>query len=145
MRSALFASAFVAVTWLALGSATAHAQDQAGTKAASCQTCGKSADCPHCTAGASCPHCTDGKDCPHCAKGEKACPHSAKGAACGHCGKGHPRHGKWGSHKWEYKCVLPPKKPDAMSKQFSGLGERGWRLVEADGGVWCFSRMVKSK
>jgi hypothetical protein len=32
-----------------------------------------------------------------------------------------------------------------MTKQFSGLGDQGWRLVEADGGVWCFSRMVKSE
>ena len=142
MRSVLFASAFVAVTWLSLGSVAAQAQTDA--KSTSCQTCGKPASCAHCSAGERCPHCTDGKSCPDC-KGEKTCATCAKGKACAHCGKGHPHHGKWGSHRWEYKCVRPAKKPEAMTKQFSGLGDQGWRLVEADGGIWCFSRMVKSK
>ncbi|MBT8469322.1 MAG: hypothetical protein HKN10_17145 [Myxococcales bacterium] len=67
------------------------------------------------------------------------------GKACAHCGKGHPHHGHWGAHKWEYKCVRPGKKPDAMTQQFSGLGAEGWRLAEADGGVWCFSRMRRTE
>ena len=134
MRSVLFASALTAgLMWLALGSTPA--ESQADGKAASCQTCGQSAACPHCAAGKDCPHCTDGKTCPHCKQGK----------ACAHCGKSHPHHGKWGSHKWEYKCVRPAKKPEAMTQQFSGLGDQGWRLVEADGGVWCFSRMQRTE
>ncbi len=134
MRTVLFASALAAgLMWLALGSAPA--ESQADRKAASCETCGQGAACPHCAAGKDCPHCTDGKTCPHCKQGK----------ACSHCGKGHPHHGKWGSHKWEYKCVRPAKKPEAMTQQFSGLGAEGWRLVEADGGVWCFSRMKRTE
>lgn len=134
MRSVLFASALTAgLMWLALGSAPVESQSDG--KAASCQTCGQGAACPHCAAGKDCPHCTDGKTCPHCKQGK----------ACAHCGKGHPHHGKWGSHKWEYKCVRPARKPEAMTKQFSGLGAEGWRLVEADGGVWCFSRMQRTE
>jgi len=133
MRSVLFASALTAgLMWLALGSAPAKSQPDG--KAASCQTCGQGAACPHCAAGKDCPHCTDGKTCPHCKQGK----------ACAHCGKSHPHHGKWGSHEWEYKCVRPAKKPEAMTQQFSGLGAEGWRLVEADGGVWCFSRMQRT-
>ena len=142
MRSVLFASAFVAATWFALGSAPAQAQTDG--KGASCQTCGKTADCPHCATGKDCPHCTDGKECPHCTDG-KACAQCDKRKGCAHCGKGQPHHGKWGSHKWEYKCVRPSKKPQEMTKQFSGLGDQGWMLIEADGGIWCFSRMVKSQ
>ena len=134
MRTVLFASALAAgLMWLALGSAPA--ESQADRKAASCETCGQGAACPHCAAGKDCPHCTDGKTCPHCKQGK----------ACAHSGKGHPQHGKWGSHKWEYKCVRPAKKPEAMTQQFSGLGAEGWRLVEADGGVWCFSRMKRTE
>ena len=134
MRSVLLASVFTAgLLWLALGGAPA--ESQADGKASSCQTCGQSAECPHCAAGEDCPHCTEGKDCPHCKQGK----------ACAHCGKGHPHHGHWGSHKWEYKCVRPGKKPDAMTQQFSGLGDEAWRLVEADGGVWCFSRMKRTR
>ena len=125
MRSVFLASALTAgLMWLAFGSAPA--QSQTDGAAASCQTCGgQGAACPHCAAGKDCPRCTDGKTCPHCAD-VKACPQC--------------KHGKW-----EYKCVRPAKKPEAMTKQFSGLGERGWRLVEADGGIWCFSRMRKSE
>jgi hypothetical protein len=143
MRSVLLASVFSAgLIWLALGSAPA--ESQANGKAASCQACGESAACPHCAAGKDCPHCSEGKTCPHCAEG-KACPHCKQGKACAHCGKGHPHHGHWGSHTWEYKCVRPAKKPEAMTQQFSGLGDQGWRLVEADGGVWCFSRMKRTE
>jgi len=144
MRSVFLASALTAgLMWLAFGSAPA--QSQTDGAAASCQTCGgQGAACPHCKAGKDCPHCTDGKTCPHCTDG-KACPKCKQGKACAHCGKGHPHHGKWGSHKWEYKCVRSAKKPDTMTRQFSGLGEQGWRLVEADGGIWCFSRMRKSE
>ena len=119
--------------WLAFGGAPV--QSQADDKAVSCQTCAQGSSCPHCAAGKECPHCTHGKTCPYCTQGK----------ACAHCGKGHGHHGKWGSHKWEYKCVRPGKKPDAMTKQFSGLGEEGWRLVEADGGIWCFSRVQKTQ
>jgi hypothetical protein len=118
--------------WVALGAAPA--QSQADDKAVSCQTCSQGSDCPHCAAGKTCPHCTEGKTCPHCKQGK----------ACSQCGKSKGYHGcqgKWGSHKWEYKCVRPSKKPAAMTKQFSGLGAEGWRLVEADGGTWCFSRI----
>ncbi|MGB5701468.1 MAG: hypothetical protein WBM48_01505 [Polyangiales bacterium] len=143
MRFATLASLLTAgVLWLALGSASV--QSQADEKAASCQTCGQaSAGCPHCAAKKDCPHCTQGKDCPHC-KGEKACPHCAKGKSCTHCGH-HGQHGKWGAHKWDYKCVRPPKKPVEMTKQFKALGEDGWRLVEADGGIWCFSKMKRAQ
>ncbi len=134
MRSVLLASALTAgVMWLALGSAPAESQSDG--KAASCQTCGQSAACPHCAAGKDCPHRTEGKTCPHCKQGK----------ASAQCGKSHPHHGSWGSHTWEYKCVRPAKKPDAMTQQFSGLGDEGWRLVEADGGVWCFSRMKRTE
>lgn len=133
MRSVVLASALTAgLMWLAFGGAPA--QSQADEKAVSCQTCAQSGSCPHCAAGKECPHCTHGKTCPYCKQGK----------GCAHCGKGHGHHGKWGSHKWEYKCVRPGKKPDAMTKQFSGLGDEGWRLVEADGGIWCFSRVVLS-
>ena len=125
MRSVLLASALTAgVMWLALGGAPA--QSQADDKAASCETCAQGSDCPHCAEGKACPHCKQGK------------------TACTHCGKSQGHHGcrgKWGSHKWEYKCVRPNKKPAAMTKQFSGLGEEGWKLAQADGGVWCFSRI----
>lgn len=134
MRSVLLASALTAgVMWLALGGAPA--QSQADDKAASCETCAQGSDCPHCAEGKTCPHCTEGKACPHCKQGK---------TACTHCGKSQGHHGcrgKWGSHKWEYKCVRPNKKPEAMTKQFSGLGENGWKLAQADGGVWCFSRI----
>jgi len=137
MRSVLLASVLTAgVMWLAFGGTPAESQTDG--KAVSCQTCAQGADCPHCAAGKDCPHCTEGKTCPYCKQGK----------ACAHCGKGkshHGCHGKWGSHKWEYKCVRPAKKPDAMTKQFSGLGEEGWRLMEADGGVWCFSRVRKTQ
>lgn len=130
MRSVFLASALTAgVMWLAF--TVAPAQSQTDGKSVSCQTCGHGAACPHCAAGKDCPHCTEGKTCPHCKQGK----------ACARCGKGHPHHGKWGSHKWDYKCVRPSRKPDAMTKQFLGLGEEGWRLVEADGGIWCFSRI----
>ena len=33
------------------------------------------------------------------------------------------------------------KAADAMSAQFSALGEDGWRLAKADAGFWCFSRV----
>lgn len=58
--------------------------------------------------------------------------------SCTTCGKGHA---KRGGHQWEYKCVHPRKKPDAMSAQFTAMGAEGWRLQDADGGIWCFARM----
>ena len=131
MRSAVLVSAFAVLTWLAHDTASVGAQTD--DKAASCQSCGAGHSCHHCAEGKACPHCEEGKSCPHC-KGEKA--------ACTQCG--HHRHHKWGSFKWEYKCVRPGKKPEAISKQFSGLGAEGWKLVEADGGIWCFARMLKS-
>ena len=137
MRLAVLASVLTAgAMWLALGGNPAQSQTEA--KPATCQACGQGGECPHCAAGEACPHCAEGKTCPHCKHGK----------ACAHCGKGHPHHGwhgKWGSHKWEYKCVRPGKKPDAITKQFSGLGEEGWRLVEADGGIWCFSRIQRTE
>jgi hypothetical protein len=140
MRFATLASLLTAgVMWLALGGAPAQSQTT-DEKATSCQTCGeKSSACPHCAAGTECPRCTQGKDCPRCQAG-KACPHCGKGASCGCCGH-HGCHGKWGSHKWEYKCVRPGKKPGEMTRQFTALGDQGWKLVEADGGVWCFAKI----
>jgi len=134
MRFALLASALTAgIMWLAFGGVPA--QSQTDGSAVSCQTCAQGAACPRCAADKNCPHCTEGKTCPHCKQGK----------ACAHCGKAHGYHGKWGSHKWEYKCVRPAKKPDPMTKQFSGLGDQGWKLVEADGGIWCFSRIQKAQ
>ncbi len=137
MRVATLASLFVAsVLWFALASVPAPSQaDQHTTK---CETCAKaSGSCPHCAAGEDCPHCSKGKECPHCAKA-KTCAH------CGHRGH-HGHHGKWGGHQWEYKCVRPAKKPAEMTKQFTALGAERWRLAEAHGGVWCFSRVKHSK
>ena len=139
MRVATLAFLFVvSILWFSLGSFPAPSQaDQHTTK---CETCGKASgsSCPHCAAGEECPHCTHGEACPHCSKGNKACAH------CGHHGH-HGYHGKWGGHQWEYKCVKPAKKPEEMTKQFSGLGAERWRLVEADGGIWCFSRVKRSQ
>lgn len=130
MRVAALASLFTAgLMWLALGGAPAESQPE--EKAASCQTCGKGQQaCPHCAQG-KCPNCAYGKDCPRCEKG-KTCPH------CAH-------HSKWGAHEWEYKCIRPAKKLEGMSQQFTELGADGWRLKEADGGIWCFKRMQRSE
>ncbi|UCH30181.1 MAG: hypothetical protein JSV06_03910 [Myxococcales bacterium] len=129
MRLATLASVFIAgFIWFALASAPVDVNADEHT--ASCQTCGKSSTaCPHCAAGKECPHCTHGKDCPHCAKGK----------SCSHCG----HHGKWGGHKWEYKCVRPGKKPAEVTKQFTAMGGQGWKLVEADGGIWCFAKIKR--
>jgi hypothetical protein len=32
-----------------------------------------------------------------------------------------------------------------MTEQFSGLGAEGWKLVEADGGIWCFAKVQKAQ
>jgi hypothetical protein len=118
MRSVLLASVLTAgVMWLAFGGTPAESQTDGN--AASCQTCAQGSD----------PYCKQGKACAHCGKGKAH----------------HGCHGKWGSHKWEYKCVRPAKKPDAMTTQFSGLGAEGWKLVEADGGIWCFARVQKTQ
>jgi len=63
---------------------------------------------------------------------------------CPSCGQAH--HGWGGPHKWEYKCVHQSERPskkaaEAMTEQFTGLGEEGWHLAKADGGFWCFTRM----
>jgi hypothetical protein len=138
MRLATLASLLVAsLAWFALS--TAPAEVSADEKATTCQTCGQSTgSCPHCAAGKDCPHCKGAQACPHCKAGE-ACPHCAKAKHCGHCG--HP--GKWGAHEWDYKCVRPPKKPAEMTKQFKALGADGWRLIEAQDGIWCFSKMKR--
>ena len=65
----------------------------------------------------------------------------AGASSCPHC-KGHGYHR---AHKHEYKCVhqserANKKAAEAMSAQFSGLGEEGWRLADVDSGFWCFSR-----
>ena len=132
MRLATLASLFMAgFVWFALASAPVDVN--ADEHATSCETCAKSSTaCPHCASGKECPHCTHGKECPHCAKG-KSC------SQCGH----HGHHGKWGGHKWDYKCVRPPKKPAEMTKQFKALGDDGWKLLEADGGVWCFGKVKR--
>ena len=76
--------------------------------------------------------------CTTCGKA-KACPHGAA--------KGHGWHH---GHKYEYKCVhqserSSKKAADAMTAQFSGLGEDGWRLSKADNGFWCFKRVKATK
>jgi hypothetical protein len=76
------------------------------------------------------------------------CTTCGQGQACPHCaGKGHGWHG---AHQLEYKCVhqserTSKKAADAMSAQFSGLGEEGWRLAKADAGFWCFMRAKGAK
>ena len=102
--------------WLALGGNPVQSQTE--TKPADCQTCGQ--------AGAT--------GCPHCA-GKK--------------GSGY-HGGHHGAHQFDYKCVhqserANKKAADAMSSQFSGLGEEGWRLAKADNGFWCFSRFRGAK
>lgn len=77
------------------------------------------------TKPATCQTCGQKKDCPYC---------------------GHPHAGWRGPHKWEYKCVhqserASGKAAEAMTTQFNGLGEEGWRLAKADSGFWCFSRV----
>ena len=103
------------------------ATSEADSHEASCETCGKA------KAG-TCPHCDSGKECPHCDHG-KACPH------CGH----HGHHGNWAGPAWEYKCVRPGKKPEAMEQLVDALGAEGWRLKGADDGTWCFSRIKRSE
>ncbi len=132
MRLIALASLFTAaVMWFALGGNPAQSQTEPAPT--SCEACGKKdkAQCPHCAAYEACPHCGEGKTCPHCGSG-KGCPHGP--------------HGHWGAHKREYKCIRPTsRKPADMTKQFSGLGDQGWKLVEADGGVWCFARFQSAK
>jgi hypothetical protein len=143
MRFATLASLFIAgFAWFALVSTPVEVR--ADEHAKSCQTCGKSSPttCPHCAEGKDCSHCTDGKDCPHC-KGGEACPHCEKGKSCAHCAHKHGHHGKWGAHKWDYKCVRPAKKPVDMTKQFKALGEQGWKLSGVDSGIWCFTKMKR--
>lgn len=132
MRFIALASLLLAgVVWFALGSFPTPSQADQHTS--TCETCGKkSGECPHCAAGKDCPHCDQGKTCAHC--GEKG--------SCAHCGP-HGYHGAWG-HKWEYKCVRPSKKPEDATKQFNAMGDEGWRLKQADGGLWCFARMKQS-
>ncbi len=75
-----------------------------------------------------------------------------KPATCQSCGKAGPSscphckgQGYHGASKHEYKCVhqserANKKAAEAMSAQFSGLGEEGWRLADVDSGFWCFRR-----
>ena len=76
------------------------------------------------------------------------CTTCGQAKACRHCaGKGHGWHQ---THPYEYKCVhqserTSKKAADAMSAQFSGLGEEGWRLAKADNGFWCFMRVKATK
>lgn len=76
------------------------------------------------------------------------CTACAKGKTCSHCGgKGHGWHH---AQQFEYKCVhqserTSKKAADAMSAQFSGLGEQGWRLAKADSGFWCFMKAKGAK
>ncbi|MGD8606498.1 MAG: hypothetical protein PVH21_04350 [Myxococcales bacterium] len=71
------------------------------------------------------------------------CQSCGQAKGCPYCG--HP-HGWKGMHKWEYKCVHQSEKPskkaaEAMSEQFTALGDEGWRLKKADDGFWCFARI----
>ena len=125
MKFVAFASLFAvaALSFVLAGTPTTTGAD---SHTAACTTCGQAPkkDCPHCAAGETCPHCDKGEACPHCE------------------GKGHHgHHGSWSGHAWEYKCVRPGKKVDAMNEQFNGLGAEGWKLKQADGGFWCFARM----
>jgi hypothetical protein len=121
MRFAALASMLTAgLMWLALGGNPAQSQSQSEKEPTACQPCGQGG-------ASSCPHCAAKKGCPH--------------------GKGH---GYPGAHTFEYKCVhqserANKKAADAMTAQFSGLGEDGWRLAKADSGFWCFSRVKGAK
>ncbi len=80
----------------------------------------------------------EASECATCGQ-SKACPHCA--------GKGHGWHH---AHTYEYKCVhqserVSKKAADAMTAQFSGLGENGWRLAKADGGFWCFKKVKDTR
>jgi hypothetical protein len=76
------------------------------------------------------------------------CTTCGQAKACPHCtGKVHGWHQ---AHQYEYKCVhqserTSKKAADAMSAQFSGLGEEGWRLAKADSGFWCFMKAKATK
>ena len=75
------------------------------------------------------------RPCATCAQ-SKACP------PCGH-GSGHP-------HRYDYKCVhqserTTKKAAEAMTAQFTSLGQDGWRLAKADNGFWCFMRVQRAK
>ena len=134
MRIAAFASLLLAgIVWLALGGFPTSSR--ADNHESTCESCAKSTgagECPYCAAGEGCPHCEKGQTCPHCDK-KGTCPHCARHGHHGH-------HGAW-PHKWEYKCVRPTRKPEDTTKQFNALGAEGWRLKQADGGLWCFARM----
>lgn len=72
------------------------------------------------------------------------CQTCARAKACPYCGQ--PPHGWKAQHRWEYKCVhqsdrASNKAAEAMTAQFNGLGDEGWRLAKADNGFWCFSRV----
>ena len=127
MKFVALASLFI-VAALSFAVASTPSQTEADSHTSTCETCGQ-------TTKAECPHCAAGEACPHCDKGE-ACPH------CGH--KGHHGQDKWGKRAYEYKCVRPSKKPDAMTAQFNGLGAEGWKLKQADSGFWCFARMKQN-
>ncbi len=76
-----------------------------------------------------------------------ACPKCAMAKSCPQCGHGH---GWRAAHDWEYKCVhqserASNKAAEAMTTQFNGLGEQGWRLAKADNGFWCFTRIRGSQ
>ncbi|MDH4281978.1 MAG: hypothetical protein OEV36_04955 [Myxococcales bacterium] len=77
------------------------------------------------------------------------CQTCGQGSSCPHC-QGYPHHGWQGMHKWEYKCVHQSERPnkkaaEAMTEQFNGLAEDGWRLAKADDGFWCFHRIRSSQ
>jgi hypothetical protein len=118
----------IAVAGLLFALSGAPSTSEADSHTSTCETCGKSkrGECPHCAAGERCPHCDKGEACPQCG---------------GHHGYHHGHHGKWGGHQWEYKCVRPTKKTEETNRQFNSLGAEGWRLVQADGGLWCFGKV----
>lgn len=126
MRLAALASLLTAGV-IALAMGVAPMPSRADSQPAPCSTCGKAKS----TTPSSCAQCDKGTRCASC----------AGGANEGY--RGH--HGTRAAHRWQYKCVRPSKKPDAMTQQFNAMGDRGWRLKDADGGIWCFARMKPSQ
>jgi hypothetical protein len=125
MKFVAFAS-LLAVAALSFALAGTPAVTQADSHTSTCESCGKApkSGCAHCAAGETCPHCDEGEACPDCdVRGRRVYRGSSSG------------------HEWEYKCVRPSKKADAMTAQFNGLAAAGWKLKQADGGYWCFARM----
>ena len=79
----------------------------------------------------------------------RSCAACAQSKARPRCGHGHG-HGSGHPHRYDYKCVHQSERTtqraaEAMTAQFNGLGQDGWRLAKADNGFWCFMRVQDAK